>query len=147
MSMPASRSAVNADGGARKVNSFDAGEPPVVIAVSRLTIVRSALLSTAAAGPKTVSGSAASRSPTRSMKCTSPAKDIVKTPGDAVEDAPVDVVRAGCEDVGAGVVPAGGAGASVTPAVFEAASGVPFVAPEVQAASSSAVLPTTSNAA
>ena len=51
--------------------------PPVAMAVSRLTIVKSALRSTAAAGPNTVAGSAARRGASRPEKCTSPASATV----------------------------------------------------------------------
>ena len=81
-STPASRSAVSATGGAWKVNSLFCAVPwPSVIAVSRLTIVRSASASPGCAWPNTVRGLRASRVATRSMKWTSPAKLIVKAPG------------------------------------------------------------------
>src|SRR4051812_40329543 len=132
MSMPAALSAVNALGGARNVNSFAAAEPPVVIAVSRFTIVRSALRSTAAAGPNTVFGSAERRAPTRSMKWTSPAKDMVNSPGGKCA-ALLDGFAGALE-------PAGGAGASVTGGSDVEGDGVGLPPDSlVHAASSSAV--------
>ena len=73
-STPAALSAVNAAAGARNVNCFGSAAPPSVIAVSRLTMARSARDSTVPTGPSVVAGSAASRSETRPSKCTSPAK-------------------------------------------------------------------------
>src|SRR4051794_3359224 len=87
-SMPASRNAVKAAAGARKVNSLACWSPPSVIAVSRLTIVRSAAPSPAAASPNTVRGSRSRRSRTRPEKWTSPAKDIVNVPRGADDGAP-----------------------------------------------------------
>src|SRR6478752_7121626 len=69
---------VSAAGGARKVNDFGSGSPPVVIAVSRFTTVRSAAASPAAATPNAVAGSVANRSAVRAAKLTSPANAIVK---------------------------------------------------------------------
>src|SRR3954447_17308533 len=80
-SMPAERSAVKALGGARKVYFFTAGAPLVVIAVSRLTIARSALDNTAAIGPIAVVGSALSLMPSAPSKCTSPPKAMVNEDG------------------------------------------------------------------
>jgi hypothetical protein len=79
-SMPASRRAVRAIGGAWKVNSLFCWTPPVVIAVSRFTIVRSAWPSPGAACANTVAGLRASRRATRPSKWTSPAKEIVNSP-------------------------------------------------------------------
>src|SRR6476646_12096626 len=82
-STPASASAVRADGGAWKVKLFCSGRPPTAIAVSRLTMVRSALASTAADPPNAVAG-LASRAVVRPAKCTSPAKAMVNWPAGSV---------------------------------------------------------------
>src|SRR5690606_10575143 len=76
-STPAALRAVKAVGGARNVNCLGAGVPPVVIAVSRLRAVMSALRSTAAMGPRAVRGFRSSRARSTPSKCTSPAKEIV----------------------------------------------------------------------
>src|SRR5512135_1509227 len=80
-STPAARSAWKAVGGARKVKLFGSGVPRVVIAVSRLTIARSALDSTEATGPRAVSRSAAKRVPSMPSKCVSPPKAMEMTGG------------------------------------------------------------------
>ncbi len=72
-STPAAASAVNAAAGARKVYVFDSGEPRVVIAVSRFTIVTSACDMTGAIGSSTVFGFAASLLAAEPSNCVSPA--------------------------------------------------------------------------
>ena len=61
MSTPPAASDAKAVAGARNVNSLSSGTPWTVMAVSRLTIVRSAAESTGAAAASSDVGSAASR--------------------------------------------------------------------------------------
>src|SRR4051812_25648996 len=70
-STPPDASAVNADAGARNVNSLGWGVPRSVIAVSRLTIAMSADSRTGAIGASTVAGFAASKLRKAPSKCTS----------------------------------------------------------------------------
>ena len=60
-SMPAAANASKAAGGARNVNSLPALVPRVVMAVSRLAIVRSAPLSSDVIGSRIVAGEVARR--------------------------------------------------------------------------------------
>src|SRR3954471_6629338 len=75
-SMPAAFNALKALAGARKLNSFGSLVPRVVIAVSRLTIVKSALASAGMAGPSAVRGEAR-RAASWAWKCVSPANAMV----------------------------------------------------------------------
>ena len=140
--MPADLSAVNAVAGARNTYCFFAGVPLVVIAVSRLTMARSAWLRTVAIGPTAVAGSAARRLASSPMKCTSPPNASVTsctTAGDgpgaalaeglaALADAPgacddgpaVGGTALRCAGVGRAAVGCTGAlGAAVAGAAFE----------------------------
>src|SRR5690606_1041967 len=77
-STPAAFRAVSAEGGARKVYCLPgAGVPPVVIAVSRLTMAMSARLSTLAMGPSAVLGLASRRVRSTPSKWTSPPNAMV----------------------------------------------------------------------
>src|SRR5262245_25657038 len=101
--MPAARIASSAVGTARKWYVFGSGVPRVVIAVSRLTIVRSVLESTDAIGPNAVAGFL-SRSAVRSMKWTSPANaNVISVAGG---DAGAEVAGSAAADAALGVAAA-----------------------------------------
>src|SRR5262245_40202379 len=76
-STPADASAANARAGARNVNSFDAGVPRSVIAVSRLTTARSAADRIGAIGASIPVGLVSSCARNIFSKCTSPPNAIV----------------------------------------------------------------------
>src|SRR5262249_10659738 len=89
--MPAALTASYAAGGARKWNSFGSATPRDVTGVSRLTMARSALPSSAEIGPNAVVGSL-SNARVRPSKCESPAKSSTISGGavgvtDAVREA------------------------------------------------------------
>src|SRR6478672_6521012 len=96
-SMPAAFRASIAVGVVRKWYVLGSSVPRDVIAVSRLTIVRSAADSWAAIGPNAVAGSLSSFA-VRSMKCTSPANTSVRSTG--AGDAATD--REAAAEAGAG---------------------------------------------
>src|SRR5436305_13657591 len=107
-STPAARTASKAVTGARKWNCFGSGVPRSVIAVSRLTMVKSASDRVAAIGPNAVAGCASSPD-VRPVKWTSPAKARVSGPGPpdgdtvpgAAGDAEGDAAAAGaCRNAG-----------------------------------------------
>src|SRR5687768_3271696 len=95
-SIPAARNASSAFGEVRKWYVFGSGVPREVIAVSRLTIVRSPPARVGVIGPKAVAGSL-SRVAVRSMKCTSPAKTRLRSTGAGDGDGDVEGGAAAAE--------------------------------------------------
>src|SRR3569833_573792 len=119
-SMPAAFSAVNALAGARKLNSLGSFVPRFVSAVSRLTMVKSALLSAGMVGPSAVCGDLR-RAASWAWKCVSPANARVIG---SLAVSVLGALTAGLD----GVMLSGGIFASLRSLHADAANASPIVA-------------------